>query len=270
MGIREDIHLVGQQYNNLGMFLYVAILAVGLPSQLLAQRISRLGLYLGVNIVLWGIVALCHGLSNSYAALAVVRSLLGVFESCVSPIMVLIVAMWYKKAEQGRRISWVYVMVYVSQIVGGLVAYGISFITSGYATWRIYFLTIGSLTICSGAAICILLPDSPVRARRFTEVEKVAVLLRMKDNHSGTQNSKIKKEQMLETLKDGRVLLIFLAMLLAAIPAGGFVTFGSILLTTFGYSSQEALILGVPRGAVGLCTGLLLGYLSDKLHDRST
>jgi sugar phosphate permease len=37
------------------------------------------------------------------------RALLGVFESVVSPTLVLVVAMWYKKSEQGRRISYVYV-----------------------------------------------------------------------------------------------------------------------------------------------------------------
>lgn len=270
MGLREDIHLVGQQYNNLGMLFYVGMLTIGLPTQLLAQRISRLGLYLGVNIVLWGTVALCHAACNTYAALAVARTLLGVFESCVSPIIILIIAMWYKKSEQGRRVSWVLAMLNISMIAGGSAAYGISFINSGFSVWRIYFLTIGGLTVCAGVAISILLPNSPVRAKRFTEVEKAAALLRMRENHSGTQNAIIKKEQVLETLQDGRIWLILFATILASVPAGGLTTFSSILLTTFGYSSQEALILGVPRGGMGLLMVFLLGYLSDKLNDRST
>lgn len=77
---------------------------------------------------------------------------------------------------------------------------------------------------CSGVVICILLPDSPVKAKRFTDAEKAAVLLRIKDNHSGTQNSKIKKPQVIEALKDGRILLVGLSTLLIAMPGGGLST----------------------------------------------
>jgi nitrate/nitrite transporter NarK len=45
--------------------------------------------------------------------------------------------------------------------------------------------------------------------------------------------------------------------------------FSSILLTTFGYTSQQALILNMPSGAVGIFVVLLSGYLSDRWNDRS-
>lgn len=35
----------------------------------------------------------------------------GMCESCVAPILILIISMFYKKNEQARRISWFYVMV---------------------------------------------------------------------------------------------------------------------------------------------------------------
>ena len=63
--------------------------------------------------------------------------------------------------------------------------------------------------------------------------------------------------------------LICLATLLSSIPNGGLSNFSSILLTTFGYTSQQALILNTPSGAVGACCVLLVGYLSDKWRDRS-
>jgi ACS family allantoate permease-like MFS transporter len=61
--------------------MFVGFLAAEFPTQFLAQRISRLGLYLGVNIVIWGLILGFHGACTSYAGLAVVRTLLGVFES---------------------------------------------------------------------------------------------------------------------------------------------------------------------------------------------
>lgn len=120
-----------------------------------------------------------------------------------------------------------------------------------------------------GLLVAILLPDSPVKAKRFTDAEKVAALMRVKDNQSGTQNSRIKRDQVFETFKDPRVWLICLATMLSSIPNGGISNFSSILLTTFGYTSQQALILNTPSGAVGAVCVLTVGYLSDKWRDRS-
>ena len=90
--------------------------------------------------------------------------------------------MWYRKEEQGRRVSWFYVCNSLTQIFGGFVAYGVSFANTGFATWRIFYIAIGALTMVVGVLVFVFLPDSPVKARRFTDAEKVAVLLRVKDN----------------------------------------------------------------------------------------
>lgn len=57
--------------------------------------------------------------------------------------------------------------------------------------------------------------------------------------------------------------------MLSSIPNGGLSNFSSILLTTFGYTSQQALVLNTPSGAIGAICVLLVGYLSDKWRDRS-
>ena len=100
---------MGQDYSNVSMMFYVGFLAAELPTQFLAQRISRLGKYLGANVMLWGVVLACMSATTSYAGLMVCRTILGIFEAPVAPILVLIISMWYKKEEQGRRVSWFYV-----------------------------------------------------------------------------------------------------------------------------------------------------------------
>lgn len=90
--------------------------------------------------------------------------------------------MWYKKEEQGRRVSWFYVCNSLTQIFGGCVAYGVSFAHTNFATWRIFYIAIGALTMVIGLLVALLLPDSPVKARRYTDAEKVAALLRVKCN----------------------------------------------------------------------------------------
>ena len=90
----------------------------------------------------------------------------------------------------------------ITQIFGSGVAYGTSSTHSKFASWRIFFLIIGLITIIVGFAVFMVLPDSPVKALRFTEAEKVAALLRVKENQSGTQNATLKKEQVLAEMSE--------------------------------------------------------------------
>lgn len=147
MGIRKDTHLRGQEYSDLSMLFYIGFLVAEFPTQYLAQKISRLGIYLGINVIIWGLILACHAACTTFAGLTVVRTLLGVFESCVAPILVLLIAMWYRKTEQGRRVSWFYVCNSLTQIFGGCVAYGVSFAHVRFANWRIFYLAIGVLTM---------------------------------------------------------------------------------------------------------------------------
>jgi len=94
MGLRTDTHLVGQDYSVVSLLFYVGFLVAEFPTQYFSQRIGRPGLYLGINVMLWGVVLACHGATTSFTGLAICRTFLGVFESCVAPILVLIIAMW--------------------------------------------------------------------------------------------------------------------------------------------------------------------------------
>ena len=80
----------------------------------------------------------------------------------------------------------------------------------------------------------------------------------------------MKKDQLFETFKDLRVWLVCICTMLSSIPNGGISNFSSILLTTFGYTSRQALILAAPGGAIGVVFVLGVGYLSDRWRDRSS
>lgn len=68
-----------------------------------------------------------------------------------------------------------------------------------------------------GVAILLWLPDSPVHAKRLSEEEKIAVLERVRDDQGGTENKKVKFEQIKEAVTDLRTWLIVLTTLLSAL-----------------------------------------------------
>ena len=59
------------------------------------------------------------------------------------------------------------------------------------------------------------LPDSPVHARVLTKEERIAALELVRDDQGGTENKKLKKDQVWEALTDIRTWLIALTTLLS-------------------------------------------------------
>jgi hypothetical protein len=89
-------------------------------------------------------------------------------------------------------------------IVSGVLAYGFSHIptTSLIRPWQALFLTYGILTFFWGLFVFLWMPDSPMRAKCFTEDDKRLMMERVRDNKTGVQNRVFRKEQMWEAFTD--------------------------------------------------------------------
>ncbi|GJE84700.1 MFS general substrate transporter [Phanerochaete sordida] len=260
--------ITGQHYNLIALAFYLGFFIWVFPTMYISQKL-RLGKYLGANIVLWGMIMMLHAVPKSFGPFFVLRLLLGALESCVAPILILIISMFYTKNEQARRISWFYLMNGVSGIFGGFVAYGISFDTSAtIAPYKIMYLLTGGLAIMVGIAVLIWMPDSPLHAVFLSQKERIIAVERIRDDQGGTENKIIKRHQVIEAFLDIRSWMIVLLTVMTAIPNGSLSNFGNIIIKSFGYTSQQALILSAPIGAVGMFSALVCGWYSDRANER--
>lgn len=74
---------------------------------------------------------------------------------------------------------------------------------------------LGGLAIVVGICVLIWLPDSPVHANFLTKEERIAALERVRDDQGGTENKKLKKEQVIEALTDVRTWLVVLTTMMS-------------------------------------------------------
>ncbi|CDO74070.1 hypothetical protein BN946_scf185043.g120 [Trametes cinnabarina] len=264
--------ITGQHYNLVSLAFYVGFLVWEFPTVYISQKL-RVAKYLGANIIVWGIILMCHAAATSFGAFFALRFLLGMCECCVAPILILIISMFYKKDEQGTRVSWFYVMADIvsglTQVFGGFVAYGISFYDGHAITpYKIVYILLGGLAILVGISVVIWLPDSPVHARLLTKEERIAVLERVRDDQGGMENKQLKKDQIIEALTDVRTWFIVLTTMMTSIPNGGLSNFSNIIIKSFGYTSKQTLILSTPGGVVAALTTLSCGWYSDKKNER--
>ncbi|KAJ6019348.1 hypothetical protein N7522_001415 [Penicillium canescens] len=268
MGIKDN--LKGNQYNNIGTIFYVGYFVAEPITAYLMQRFP-IGKYIGINVTCWGILVACHAACQSYASLMIVRILLGVFEASVAPSLILITGMWWTKPEQSRRTGLWYSQIGVAQIVGSAISYGFQHVNSTtLANWQILFLFMGCLTTVAGIAIIFLLPDNPMSASFLNDEEKIMAIEHVRVNLTGVENKHFKPYQLVELLfKDKETWPLFFITLLAMIDNGAVSNFSSIIIATFGFSTQRTTIIQMPSGAVSIIATVGATYLIGAIGHRS-
>ncbi|KAJ7498996.1 MFS general substrate transporter [Mycena latifolia] len=246
--------ITGQKYNLVSAAFYFGFLVFEFPTVYISQKL-RVAKYLGANIIIWGVILMLHAVGTSFGAFFALRFLLGEF-CCVAPILILIISMFYKKNEQASFPDFV-VLCHerpdpdLWRFCGGITFYS----GNRLAPYKIIYILLGGLAILVGIAVLIWLPDSPA-------------LERVRDDQGGTENKKLKKDQMLEALFDVRTWLIVLTTLLSTeYPKWRLEQF-NIIIKSFGYTSKQTLILSTPGGAVAALTTLGCGWYSDKKGER--
>ncbi|KAJ5744295.1 hypothetical protein N7533_009165 [Penicillium manginii] len=290
MGIREDTHLDpnSQQYSWVSSIFYAGYIFweylvsspiaitfqilmhdLRFPTTYLLRRLP-LGKYTSVNILVWGIALVCHATAHNYASLLCVRFFLGAFEATVTPAFVLFTSCWYKQEEQAKRMGLWLSCNGLAQLLIGPIAYGLAGVQgTTIAVWKILFLVLGLPTILTGVLYLWYMPDNQVQARFLNHREKLIAIDRIRGNFQGIGNQVWKWSQFFEAFRDPRTYLYVLFSLLMNIPNGGITTFGSIIISSFGFSNRMSLILNMPMGIVDITCKLGLTYLSDRFFDRT-
>ncbi|KAJ5708149.1 major facilitator superfamily domain-containing protein [Penicillium malachiteum] len=266
MGIKKDAHLVGQQYSWLGTILYLGILVGEYPQNFLLQKLP-LGKTLAVNVFIWGAVVSCSAASTRFGSLMAVRFLLGFFESCIQPAMMLLTTMWYKREEQAMLNTMWYCMTGVQLMVGGLIAFGTSHYTGGpIENWQLLFLVLGLATCVWSFCIGIFLPDSPMSAKCYTEEEKTLMIERVRHNETGIRNTEYKRYQILEAFKDPLVWCCFFLILVANLVIGGLGVFSNLIIEQFGFTTLQTYLLNIAQGGWTIIVMIGSAWASQKFQ----
>ncbi|RSL49570.1 hypothetical protein CEP51_015469 [Fusarium floridanum] len=208
-GIREDTNLSGQDYAWASSMFYFGYMAASYPMSFGFAKfpISR---FLGVTMVVWGIVLCCHAAASSFASLMVLRFLLGASESAISPGFSLLTGMWYAPQEHASRHAIWFAGNAVATMFGSLLAYGIGHAQSGIASWRLIFIIFGAITLAWSLVILFFLPDDPSTAKFLTQEERTFAVNRAQKAQATSKTGQYEWPQLWEALIDPKTWLLFL------------------------------------------------------------
>ncbi|KPI37123.1 putative transporter [Cyphellophora attinorum] len=258
-GLRKELVLTGDRYSFSASIFYLGYIAGALPAMLLAQHFPVERFTAGI-IAVW-----CSDFRGLYAQ----RFFLGFLEAGVSPILMIIVSSFYKKNEQPLRMgSWWAAAGFVS-IFAPLINYGLGHIHGALSTWKYMYTFAGSVTILWAIVIMAFLPPNPVHARGFSERERYIAVARLRTNNTGVRNTHFKPAQALELVYDARFWLAVATAFCIMVTNGPLSTFVPIIVSGFGYSPLNSLLLSMPCGAVAGVETLLVTWIASKLSHRN-
>ncbi|KAK0434503.1 major facilitator superfamily domain-containing protein [Armillaria borealis] len=267
-GLREDTGLVGQQYSWLTTVFYLTYMCFEFPSNILLQR-WRMGKTLSIYMICWGAVVLCIGFAKNFKQLIALRALQGFFECCISPGFILIIGSWYTRREHSSR-SLVFQSANAGfGVIADLTLYGIGTLEYGgedIQAWRYMSYFLGSLTIAVGL-LCLYFLGTPSEVPWLTKEEKRMANTRILENQSGhdrTGTKVWKWDQARECLVDPCFYFAGINAFLSSVPNGGLTTFGSIINTSFGFTSLQVILYTIPRSMTSVVIFVIVGLVTSK------
>ena len=137
----EDIGASTQQFSVAVSIFYATYVTFETPFAVLLKRLTPRYLITGLSTV-WSLVTIFSGFIQSPGSLYATRLILGVCEAGLFPALNIYLTMVYRREEQAKRVSYLFVCTAISGAFGGLLAYGILKMdgVAGMAGWRLVFL----------------------------------------------------------------------------------------------------------------------------------
>ncbi|BGP22487.1 hypothetical protein JCM10295v2_001366 [Rhodotorula toruloides] len=251
-GMKKDLALVKQDYSWTASIFYFGQAASEFVCLYLLHKLP-IRSFVGVSIVIWATVVACQAATKNFTDMMIVRFFLGFTEGAVAPAFVLMTSFFYRKREQPIRIAVFVSFNALAQIVGALLLYGCGSITGGALKgWRISFLICAALTILIGIYFFIFVPKSPGQAWFLTPEEREVAVARVAQERASLAHSNIDWCQIRQTILDVRFYLVFLWAFFVCITS--VVTFGSVVISGFGFTPFKTLLVGLPGPAIQLAT----------------
>jgi sugar phosphate permease len=103
-GMAATLHISGRQSSLLSGLFFLGYFTFQIPGATLARRFS-IHRVVFLALLVWGSLAALTGILHSFVLLALDRFLLGIAESLIFPVMLLLLTRWFTRAERSRANS---------------------------------------------------------------------------------------------------------------------------------------------------------------------
>ncbi|KAG1302234.1 hypothetical protein G6F64_011105 [Rhizopus arrhizus] len=275
-GLEKDLDLTKSQYQWSLSIFYFSYVLFDLPSNIIMRR-WRPSFWLGILMFFWGTVATAMAASKNFASIASFRFLIGLFEAgkCLDtrffPGVIYFMSLWYTRQEYGCRISFFWSFSSLAGAFGGLIAYGISQIsTSTLKTWQWLFIIEGIPTIILALFTAWYLPNSPETAKFLSKEEREFAASRLVDDAGASHNHSWSWRQVISVFTDWKTYIYMAIYITGTSALQGVTLFLPSIVAGLGtWSAPAAQALTTPPYFLAFLVTVMVGWSSDRYFERA-
>lgn len=115
-GMGKELHLDSAAKGLAGGIFFIGYLVLQIPGGHLAERWSAKK-FVGIMILIWGVLAVASGLVQNYTQLLAVRFLLGVAEGGIWPAILVLISHWFPARERARAYGFWMMNIAIASII---------------------------------------------------------------------------------------------------------------------------------------------------------
>ncbi|OKL55482.1 hypothetical protein UA08_09226 [Talaromyces atroroseus] len=180
-GLSEDLHLVGNQYNQVLTYYQIPFIVLGPVIAMVTKQVGAAWTIPGMMLV-FGAASLATGFVKNFGSLVACRVLVGAAESGFLASVFYYLSIWYTRKELASRVGIFYAALVASSAFGGLLAYGMFQLHGDYFRWSYLFFLEGGLTLTWGFVFIFTLPSNTQTAWFLTDIEKKVAQIRLEED----------------------------------------------------------------------------------------
>lgn len=270
--IEKDLGMSGFQFNTTISILFVGYVLMQIPSNMLITKIQP-GIYMSSWMIVWAAVSACTALVKNYGGLVAARFFLGITEAPFYPGATYMLSIFYTRREVAARIAVLYCAQILATGFAGLIAAGVFAGMSGLGGlkgWQWLFILEGAVTAVVALAGFWLLPNTPTTTRWLNADERELAHARMQRDRVGDaiDGETSAWEGLKQAAGDKRTWL-FCLMQNFHLSACSFNSFFPTVVRTLGFNTTITLVLTCPPFILAGAAGILTGWSSGRLHERT-
>lgn len=207
-GMPKDIGASNQQFSTAVSIFYATYVTFETPWAVLLKKLTPRYLMTGLCIV-WSLTTIFSGFISSPGGLYAARLVLGACEGGLFPALNLYLTMVYKREEQAKRVSYLFVCTALSGAFGGLLAYGILQMdgVAGLQGWKWVYIIEGLFSIAVAVAVWFGLPNDPSNAYFLNAEEKHLMKIRAAQRAAYMGSEEFSWAEVRIALQDPKVYL---------------------------------------------------------------
>ncbi len=269
--MKEDLHMVGNDYNFMTTYWTIGYILGFLPSQIMLTKI-RPSIWLPSMELLWSVLVLGMSGSKNTQTLFALRFFQGFFEASAYPGIMTLLGNWYTPAELGKRSCIFVVSSSCSSMFGGYLQaalYKGMNGKGGLASWRWLFIFDGILGVPVALYGFWAIPDNPYNSVAYwlKPTDRTLAIKRMED--VGRAPAKpLTFKSFVNVFKSWPAWVFPLAFIFHSLAVDIYGYFGIYLKSTGKYSVEQVNLIPTAGYGAQIIFTLTYAWTRDAIRMR--